>query len=372
MAGRIERDMLGPTFGALNSPLKPAQKSITESELQNVTPRVMVYSTRDLSHMKNKNVVQKKLHASLKSQSADDPSDDNLEENEKRVANAERLDIQPVSPNRDADFYMDKNPLYCGAIILAQKAFTEEAEHAAVVCGGDVPSTPEEMRARMLHRVGVEGNAERVRFGLKTALKRDIPLSRTSTLLIQLFRTKDQPPHRIMYQIQEHVELKQQPTKKCETNSKVQATDKAAATSLALPVQRRSTLHLQDMIRAALSEMEIPCLGLTRTCNYLLRDVRNRMLASRWNPPLRRNRNDTQDETLLGMVGDILHENFGEIEEKRGKVGMWLQLAAVEYRRMWQWMDSDAFRKNRPVCFSAGGAELYGDWTPDKTYEHGW
>jgi hypothetical protein len=126
------------------------------------------------------------------------------------------------------------------------------------------------------------------------------------------------------------------------------------------------------MAKAALSELEIPYLGLAKTCNHLLRNIRERTLRPSWEQPPRRNCNDSHDETLLQKVGDILHENFMEIKEEGRKLGMWLQLAAIEYRRMLQWMDSDAFRKNRPVYFPDGGADLYEDWTVDKTYEHGW
>jgi hypothetical protein len=30
------------------------------------------------------------------------------------------------------------------------------------------------------------------------------------------------------------------------------------------------------------------------------------------------------------------------------------------------------FKKNRPVYFPDGDAELYEDWTAEKMYEHGW
>jgi hypothetical protein len=51
---------------------------------------------------------------------------------------------------------------------------------------------------------------------------------------------------------------------------------------------------------------------------------------------------------------------------------MYLQLAAIEYRRMWNYMNSNGFEKNRPIYFPDGGSELYEGWTKDKEYTRGW
>jgi hypothetical protein len=37
------------------------------------------------------------------------------------------VDISWIIPNRDLDFYMNKNPLYCGTVVMAQRLSAEEA-----------------------------------------------------------------------------------------------------------------------------------------------------------------------------------------------------------------------------------------------------
>jgi hypothetical protein len=97
------------------------------------------------------------------------------------------LDIRPVTLNRDIPFYMNKSPLYCGTLILSRRVSTEAAGialanrhlsifavahlcnavrkmeltniiwpamekiiklYAGPLFADDIPSTPEEMRAR--------------------------------------------------------------------------------------------------------------------------------------------------------------------------------------------------------------------------------
>jgi hypothetical protein len=158
------------------------------------------------------------------------------------------VDIGWIIPNRDLDFYMNKNPLYCGTVVMAQRLSAEEAGvrlanhhglifavayiynalrkmgltdivwpdmeriitlHTKYLFAGDVPSTPEEMRARVMFQLGVDRNVEKTRFDLKTLEKRYMPISKTSTLLLEHFRTKTPPLDYVVHQLQGHVEQRQ-------------------------------------------------------------------------------------------------------------------------------------------------------------------
>jgi hypothetical protein len=81
--------------------------------------------------------------------------------------------------------------------------------HTKYLFAGDVPSTPEEMRARVMFRLGVDRNVEKTRFDLNTLEKRYMPISKTSTLLLEHFPTKTPPLDYVVHQLQEHVEQRQ-------------------------------------------------------------------------------------------------------------------------------------------------------------------
>jgi hypothetical protein len=300
---------------------------------------------------------------------------------------------------------MNSNPLYRGTVILAQRLSAEEAGvrlanhhesiftvahtynalrtmgltdivwpdreriiklHTQSLFAGDVPSTPEEIRARVLHRLGADRNAERIRIDLKTWEKRHMPISKTSTLLLEYFRTKEPPLDCVMHRLQEHVEQKQSTSEKSGNKR-----GNGKAVSLHHLDQSKSAGRLQDFAEAALSEVEVPYLGLTKICNYLLRYIRDRLVRSGYEKGTDFRSGDSDDQTLAYMAGDILYQNLEQTESGR-KAGIYLQLAAIEYQRMWNYLNSDESKKNRPVYFPDGGPELYEGWTKDREYVRGW
>ena len=146
---------------------------------------------------------------------------------------------------------MNQNPLYYDTVILAQRLATEEAGiqltnhhgsifavghiynalrklgltdivwpdmeriiqiHTKSLLAGDVPSTSEEIRARAMFRLGFNRDAERYRHDLQTWKKKYMAVSKTSTLISELFRTKQPLLNDVMHQLQEHVEQKHSTT----------------------------------------------------------------------------------------------------------------------------------------------------------------
>jgi hypothetical protein len=337
----------------------------TEEEMENATSNMFLFMNRDLSHTSNKHVIWQKLSSSLKSQTSenlsvydyDSESDKQWDEN----AGEGILDISVIRPNRNLDFYMNSNLLYCGTVILAQRFSAEEAGmrlanhhrsifavvhihsalrttgltdivwldieriikfHTKSLFAGDVPSTPEEIRARVLHRLGADRNAEKIRSDLKTWERRPMPISKTSTLLLKYFRTKEPPLDYVMHRLQEHVEQKQSMSEKLGNKRRNGKADKA-------PPQSKQIHRLKGSAEVALSEGEVLYLELTKICNCLLRYIRDKLVRSGYEKRPDPRPEDSDGQILAYMAGDILHQISEQIEGGR-KVGMYLQLAAID------------------------------------------
>jgi hypothetical protein len=282
---RIKQQMLEPTFPHLKE-MMLAQDDAAHAAQQNM-PRP---TEEDLKNYAPNRIVKQTLSGSLQPRILDDRPDLDEETKQRYDENAKKLNLQPVRPHRDTHLYLNKNPLYCGTLMLSQIVSTEAAgialanHHRSIfavahlynalhkmnltkvawpdldriielqrgpIFADDVPSTPEEMQARVMFRLGVDRTLTQLNVHSTTLAKKDLAMSNASTLLMQFFRSK-QPLETTIYQLQANIEQKQL----AETQSaKGKGIAKPPKTKpLALLSQRAFINQLEDFANAAISE----------------------------------------------------------------------------------------------------------------------
>jgi hypothetical protein len=99
--------------------------------------------------------------------------------------------------------------------------------------------------------------------------------------------------------------------------------------------------------------------------------VSERLQLSGYELPAKDNREDSNNIGLTLMVADILKEN-NATWKKTKKPGLTLQPVSIEYQRMWDYMNSDLFKVNRPLYFPDRNPEESGARKLDKGYVRGW
>jgi hypothetical protein len=359
---RVTRHMLQPLYGEFkrgmlaehdkNEAARPQGRKITEEDIKRIPSQYIINQT---------------LSTSLKSGVHDDRPDDDVETKKPYEQNAKKLDIRPVTPNRDISFYMNKNPLYCGTLILSQTVSTEAAGvalanhhlsiftvahlynalrkmeltdiiwpamekimklHAGPLFADDIPSTPEEMRARFFFRMGVDRTMTRSS-DKKTLAKKDLSISHSGTLL-QFFRTKQQSLDRTIFQLQEDIEQR---------NLSATKSRKQTPKPLGVLSQRKFIGQLEEFAQAAIAETKVSYLDLTKRCSRLMQSISKRLQREGYKLPPKPNPHDSNDMSLIFMVAEILHQNssVNKVAVKGKKApGTYLQLAAIDYRRMWE------------------------------------
>jgi hypothetical protein len=296
---------------------------------------------------------------------------------------------------------MNKNPLCCGTVLLSQIVSAETAGIALAnlhqfifavahlynalhkmnltkvawsdldriielqrgpLFADDIHSTPEEMQARVWYRLGVERTGTRFIANRRTLTKKDLVPSPASRLLLQFFRSK-QPLETTMYQLQVKMEQKQLAEKR-------QGVARSAkAKPLSFLSQGAFTSQLQDFANTAVSDANIPYLGLTKLCIHLLEYVSERLQRSGYKPLPKTDYSVNED--LVQMVADILLQN-NDSWKKTKKPGVFLLLASIEYRRMCDYMNSDRFKENKSLYSPEGDLEKSEARSTDKEHVRGW
>jgi hypothetical protein len=343
----------------------------------------------------------KALSGSLQPQVLDDPKECPEETRRELDETAKKLNLCPIQPHRDTYLYMNKNPLYCGTLLLSHIVSAETAGialanvHQAVFAvahlynalhkmnltkvawpdldriielqrgpffADDIPSTPEEMQARVWYRLGVERTGTRFIADRKTPTKKNLVPSPASALLLQFFRSK-QPLETTMYQLQAKMEQKQLAEKR-------QGVAKGAKTKPSTLLSQGAFINqLQDVANTAIADTNIPYLGLTKLCIHLLEYVIERLQRSGYKPLPKTDYSVNED--LVQMVADILLQN-NDSWKKTKKPGVFLLLASIEYRRMCDYMNSDRFKENWPLHSPYGDVEESEARSSDKEHVRGW
>jgi hypothetical protein len=228
---------------------------------------------------------------------------------------------------------------------------------AGPIFADDVPSTPEEMRARVCYRFGVDRNMVLFTTDLRKLARRDLTVSDASTLLLKFFQTKE-PLERTIYQLQENIQRRQ--LAQAKQSDKSEDVNKGKITKISGPVSQRKFIgQLQDSanVAVAIAETSIPYMGLAKIRIHLLQYIRKRLELSGYAlQENKHNPNDLNDYNLTYMVVDILKENDDTWTATK-KPGLLLKLASIECRRMWKYMNSDELKVNRPLYFPDGDME---------------
>jgi hypothetical protein len=81
--------------------------------------------------------------------------------------------------------------------------------------------------------------------------------------------------------------------------------------------QSKTIGQLKGFTEAALSDVQIPYLGLTKICHYLLQYIRDRLVRSSFEKVPKIRPGESIDKTLVWMAGHILHQNLEQIEQGR-------------------------------------------------------
>jgi hypothetical protein len=262
--------------------------------------------------------------------------------NKQYEENYKKLNPKPIRPNRDPNFTTNRNPLYCGTVLLNLAAMTEEAgvalanhhlsifaaahlynawrqmdltrirwpemdkiieNHIGPIFAGDIPTTPEAMLSRMSYRLGMLSNSKL--YDKKNPWKiHSTPVTRT---LMQFFESKE-PLERTLHQLEEQIHTKEQSlVTRRQSNSQV-SQQKTNSRRHLTPLQFIS--KLEKYIPNVLPDMNIDYITLTKTCNELLRCIRTalrRKLNVRYDS--QQTPGDSNDHGLSLMVLAIVLEN---------------------------------------------------------------
>jgi hypothetical protein len=264
--------------------------------------------------------------------------------------NYKRLNPKPIRPNKDPNFATNRNPLYCGTIILNLAALTEEAgvalanhhlsifatahvynalrqmgltqmrwpdmdkiieNHIGPIFAGSIPPTPEAMQSRIFYRLGGVSNSKL--YDKKQPWK--IHSSPATHTLMQIFESKE-PIEKIIHQLEEQIHNNEQSLVAC-PKSNSQVSQKRTTTRRQLtPLQFISKLG--KYIPTVIPDMTIDYITLTKTCNELLTGIRvalqlklNVRYDSKQTP------GDSNDHGLAFMVAAILHDNSNAAKSTR-------------------------------------------------------
>jgi len=322
--------------------------------------------------------IQVKVGGSLKPGPRDDWVEPDQATKDQWAKNAKEMNLKAIDPNPDPALYMNKNPLYCGTLLLSQMVSTEAlgialANHhvsifavahlynalrnmdlidfawpdleriialqAGPIFANDIPTTPQEMRARFYFRLGgINGSMTRWRFDDKTMAKKDLTISPASTLLLEFFQAK-QPLEKTVYQLQERIE---------KTKATRSTVSRNTAGSVSLLSQRKFIDQLEDFAKAAISEREIPYLGLAKLCVHLLNMIRSDLEHKGYRMPPKSIPGSSFNDSLILMVGEILKDNC--TMNKKGPGGM-LQVAATDFEMFWIYLNSPFFQENNKQIY---------------------
>lgn len=152
-----------------------------------------------------------------------------------------------IKSNPDPALHINKNPLYCGTMLLSQMVMLENLGnglanyhlsiftmahlyniskklslvenvwddtekiielHTRPIFAGDIPSTPEEMSARINHRLGLDRNLKYSSITKQSLMRREIPMSSASGL--NEFFGSSQPLEKTIYQLQDLLRKRQE------------------------------------------------------------------------------------------------------------------------------------------------------------------
>lgn len=303
--------------------------------------------------------------------------------------NYKRLSPKPIWPNKDPNFATNRNPLYCGTILLNLAALTEEAgvalanhhlsifatvhlynalrqmgltqirwpemdkiieNHIGPIFAVSIPTTPEDMQSRMFYRLGSVSNSKI--YDKKQPWK--IHSSPVTHTLMQFFESKE-PLEKIFHQLEEQIHNKEQSlVARPKSNSQVSQKRTTYRRQLT-PFQFIS--KLEKYIPTVLPDMTINYIALTKTCNELLRGIRGalrRKLNARYDS--KQTPGDSNDHGLALMVAAILHDNSNAAKSVRKDEtfggGPQLRVALEMFEEFWR------RRENVPaVVAGLGGLE---------------
>ncbi|KAF4537409.1 uncharacterized protein LTHEOB_1600 [Lasiodiplodia theobromae] len=310
-----------------------------------------------------------------------DPDDGPSEEHKR---NAKKLDLRPIPPAPEPNFAVTHNPLLCGMMALQLDVLNEEAGvalsnhhlsifatahlynairqlrltqiswpdlervmdlHAGPIFANDVPDTPEKFFARMAFRIGSSARPRKMDKEQKLFLH-----VTPATKALREYIDGKQPVQGVIRQVddqlQEHMPVAS--SANAATTIGLSKTEKKS-TSHSLRRRRLTPLQsveaLQSLMPAILPDITIDYIALTKTCNALMRAVRQRIQEEMGTAyPSLAHPGDSNDHGFLVMVLKILEETKVEEEalqrKKKGEAkafegGEQLRLAAETMEEFW-------------------------------------
>ena len=234
-------------------------------------------------------------------------------ENRKKIGSIE------IEPAQESNYIFTHNPVSCGMLAFNLKVDMEEAGitlanhhltifafshlynalrqlnrvtetwteidevirlHAGVLFCGQLPTTPKEFDSRFALRLGLSATAfarnpraASSNFHLRNQIGPRLTASSTSTIFRQYFDQKGaQPLEKYLYQFEK---LTHQASTENQPNPKKSKASSSTPRNYLTPLQILT--QMSDWLSTHLTDMNIDCITLTRTCNTILRRVRERV-----------------------------------------------------------------------------------------------
>lgn len=296
-----------------------------------------------------------------------------------------------VKNHPDPALHINKNPLFCGTLVLSQMVLTERiglnlanqhlsifamahlynalrkmelidivwddmeqiiATQAGPYFAGDIPDSPEEMSARINYRLGLGRGMERMTS--KQALtKKELALSPSSSLLLKFFHTEE-PLERTIYQLQNNLQRRQK------GQASRALTEMSTEKSLSVLSQRKFIGRLEEFAEATVTETQIPYIGLTLFCSRYLEGVRRQLVEAGYDLP-KIPKGDMGRAGHQGhrfMVAAILTENKNAMKFNH-RPGEMLEFAAGGFEDFWMFMNSEQTKEERELYFPGMKAGVF-------------
>ncbi|KAF9639620.1 hypothetical protein BFW01_g11426 [Lasiodiplodia theobromae] len=312
-----------------------------------------------------------------------DPDDGPSEEHKR---NAKKFNLRPIPPAPEPNFAVTHNHLLCGMMALQLDVLNEEAGvalsnhhlsifatahlynairqlrltqiswpdlervmdlHAGPIFANDVPDTPEKFFARMAFRIGSSARPRKMDKEQKLFLH-----VTPATKALREYLDGKQPVQGVIRQVDDQLQAHMPAVASATNAANTTGLSKTEKKSTSHSLRRRrltplqSVQALQSLMPAILPDITIDYIALTKTCNALMRAVRQRIQEEMGIAyPSLAHPGDSNDHGFLVMVLKILEETKVEEEalqrKKKGEAkafegGEQLRLAAETMEEFWR------------------------------------
>lgn len=269
--------------------------------------------------------------------------DDTRPPEPEHVENARRLNIQMIKPAEALDIVFTHNPLFCGTLALRLAVMAEEAGvalanhhlsifatahlynalqqlgrgpvrwpaiegvmqvHIGPVFAGKLPTTPDAIASRLAVRLGASSLQSARRFNERKPWKiQSTEVSRTLRVFFEQRESFEESLHTLEGHMQDHAQ---------------KTADLAARgkTAKGRPYWRQLTplqflAQMEAYLPAALPDMELDYVALTKTCNAFMKRLRSHIHRTLGvlHPSVFQVKGDTNDHGNLYMVLAILNDS---------------------------------------------------------------